>query len=339
MELPRFCRSALFYFIEGTAELLSTLGTVSELLSGVSVALIPTLDTTLSGDYALAGVVEAQTNSTLTLSNHFYQESWLFKNEDKSLKSVSDSFELNLKDFIRPDNLYLFSSLTFCIGLLLKTSGDSLKYWIQDKKLVERGVIDSEHQMTSKELGLIVLASGLKSAAISTTTAGTVACMYYAKIFRYVYPEIRYPNSGNQTLNTYAPIPLKWDSFSEWLKFNRTFSTRPETDINIGGRLKGTINVQTLLNVDYGYGARITTENLSTPKLYSVAPLLGIGLFQVARYLRNHAEKKTGRRILLSKKALENRGLDEEGNIEFGDVNELNQSEPSVYLNQLTRIR
>lgn len=74
MELSRIFRSAIYYFIEGTAELLSTLGIVSEFIAGVSFTLVPILETKLIGSYGLMGVAALQSNTTLVLSNEYYQE-------------------------------------------------------------------------------------------------------------------------------------------------------------------------------------------------------------------------------------------------------------------------
>lgn len=270
------CKSSAFYLIEGTADVLSTIGTVSNLVSGLSFATANYIDQSLNFSYYANGEADATTTLSVSLFDSIHNQ-----NQSRPLadEKYTDAFDVSLADFLNIDSVRLFSFIALSNGMALKSVSNFLKLWIQTQK--DKQSIDDEFiSPTWKEYGHHTMQGILSSTATAACTASIIGTMLHYDIlsrihWQYVFPSDGLPlEDGNGIIRPMAVIDRKYTH------------DRPLSEFELLGQFDANLTFIGNVSVRLAYGVTVNKNDYPPAPLISrkFAPIIVSSGVSIAAY-------------------------------------------------------
>ncbi|GGI88252.1 hypothetical protein [Legionella impletisoli] len=195
--LKKGIRSTILYVIDTTADLLSTLGTLSSVFSGMSFAGSHYLDFGARITYYGNGGIEANSTTISVLND--WSQTYTRTNDHIEEKYIGNT-AVSLNDFLTRDYVRLISMIALSNGMVLKIFGNMLHLWVQGKK--DHIVLgDTLYQPPSwQEYGTQAL-RGMVSAPATAAISASVTSFVLHFHFRPINWEYGYPSNGTMMQN------------------------------------------------------------------------------------------------------------------------------------------
>lgn len=292
--------SALFV-LDSIADFLAITGKLSSILSGSTIAIYFQLNQKLSIDYYANGDVYANTTADISscANNHtdFMNNVTLFD------KKYTGHTNLSIADYISHQNVQKLIVSTLLLGIVLKTIGNVLHLWTQDRKDESASNTYFSKKPSWNEYSNQTLHSILSSTAtcsISAMMVSTMMCIQQVN-FRYYYPligiKLRDGNGINRVMQVLSDEAAKIFQF-------KPFTISLDPNFSEAGLFNLTIhsNIQTLL----AFGATIYHEEINStkPLLYSpstttslVSAAVSMIMYPASRFFKSKSEQDRIKRL------------------------------------------
>ncbi len=294
--------SALFV-LDSIADFLAIIGKLSSILSGSTIAIYFQMNQTLSIDYYANGDIYANTTADLSSASCANNYTDFITNVTLFDKKYTGHTNLSIADYISHQNVQNFIVSSLLLGIALKTIGNVLHLWAQDRKDESASKAYFSKKPSWNEYSNQTLHSILSSTAtcsISAMMVSTMMCLHRVN-FQYYYPlsgitlidgdgfnrimQVLSDEAGK--IFQFKPFTIpRYPDFSETALFNLTIHS----------------NIQTLL----AFGAKIYHEEINSekPLLYSpstttslVSAAVSMILYPLSRFFKSKSEQERIKRL------------------------------------------